>query len=201
MVFGELCVENRNTKTLKMAKHLEITELGNSVLRRRADIVKNIREKEIQELIDDMILTVDKEHGAGLAAPQVDSPLRIFVMAEYPSTRYPDAEEMESRVVVNPKIISASKTIEKGWEGCLSIPGIRGLVPRHNSIRVNYTDRENNSVEATLSDFAARVFQHEYDHLNGIVFLDRMDNLQEIITEKEYVKLVKKAYSETQNQD
>ncbi len=184
-----------------MANYLEITELGNSVLRRRADTVKDIRDKKIQKLIDDMVATVAEAHGAGLAAPQVDSSLRIFVMAEHPGERYPDAGEMEARVVINPKIISASKTMEKGWEGCLSIPGVRGLVPRHKSISVRYTDREGNSVKSTFSDFVARVFQHEYDHLNGIVFLDRMDSLQEIVTEKEYIKLVRKAYAEQQTQD
>ncbi|MYE61636.1 MAG: peptide deformylase, partial [Candidatus Dadabacteria bacterium] len=111
---------------------------------------------------------------------------------------YPDAPERDLRGVINPEIVSVSDEVEKGWEGCLSIPGIRALVPRYKSVRAVYRDRDNNLVEEDFSDFAARVFQHEYDHINGVVFLDRVESPLEIITEREYMKLVTQSDSEEQ---
>lgn len=181
-----------------MANQREITELGNPVLRQRAPRVKNISDAEIQELIDDMIHTAVEASGVGIAAPQVSESLRIFIIAGAQSSRYPEAPETEVRVVINPEIVSVSDEVEKGWEGCLSIPGIRALVPRYKSIRAVYRDRGNNLVEEDFSDFAARVFQHEYDHINGVVFLDRVESLREIITEKEFMKLVTQSDSEEQ---
>ncbi len=181
-----------------MATQREITELGNPVLRQKTPRVKNISDPEIQELIDDMILTAAEANGVGIAAPQVSESLRIFIIAGAPSSRYPDAPEAEVRVVINPEIVSVSDEVEKGWEGCLSIPGIRALVPRYKSIRTVYRDRDDNHVEEDFSDFAARVFQHEYDHINGIVFLDRVESPREIITEREYMKLAAEPDSEEQ---
>ena len=181
-----------------MANQREITELGNPVLRQRAPRVKNISDAEIQELIDDMILTAAEANGAGIAAPQVSESLRIFVIAGVPSSRYPDSPETEVRVVINPEIVSISDEVEKDWEGCLSIPGIRALVPRYKSVRAVYRDRNDNLVEEDFSDFAARVFQHEYDHVNGVVFLDRVESPREIITDKEYMKLLTRSDSEEQ---
>ena len=172
-----------------MPKILEITELGNPVLRDNAMPVENIDDPIIQELIEDMILTVKETHGVGLAAPQVSVPLRIFVMASYPNKRYPDAPEMVPTVVINPEIIDKSNDTIKDWEGCLSIPGIRALVPRNQSVEVKYYNRHGMLLHETLNDFIARVFQHENDHLNGIVFLDILENTQDIITESEYIKL------------
>ena len=103
---------------------------------------------------------------------------------------------MEPTAIINPEILSFSKEKEKDWEGCLSIPGIRGLVPRHKSIRVKYLTRDGKEVESEFSDFIARIFQHELDHLNGTVFLDRMESSLEIITEKEYQRLISKAMEE-----
>ncbi|MDE0158538.1 MAG: peptide deformylase [Candidatus Dadabacteria bacterium] len=181
-----------------MANQREITELGNPVLRQRAPRVENISGTETQELIDDMILTAAEANGVGIAAPQVSESLRIFIIAGSLSSRYPDAPETEVRVVINPEIVSVSDEVEKGWEGCLSIPGIRALVPRYKSVRAVYRDRDNNLVEEDFSDFAARVFQHEYDHINGVVFIDRVESPLEIITEREYMKLVTQSDSEEQ---
>ncbi len=173
-----------------MAQQREIAELGNPVLRQKAKNVEDISETEIQELIDDLIITASEANGVGIAAPQISESLRIFIIAGVSSTRYPDVPELETKVIINPEIISTSDEMEKGWEGCLSIPGIRALVPRHKSVRTVYRDRNNNLVEECFSNFTARVFQHEYDHINGVVFLDRVENPREIITEKEYMKLV-----------
>ena len=128
-----------------MAQQREITELGNPVLRQRAENVEDISDPEIQQLIDDLILTAAEASGVGIAAPQVSESLRIFIIAGAASPRYPDAPETETKVIINPEIISASDESEKGWEGCLSIPGLRALVPRRKSIRAIYRDRERQS--------------------------------------------------------
>ena len=154
-----------------MAEILELTELGNPILREVAKEVNDLADDEVQKLIDDMLVTVTDANGVGLAAPQVDSSLRIFVMASYPNPRYPDAPEIEPYAVVNPEILSESEEIEEDWEGCLSIPGIRGIVPRHKEIKVKYLDRYGKEKTEVINDFLARVFQHEFDHLEGIVFL------------------------------
>lgn len=175
-----------------MSSILEITELGNSILRETAKEVKNIDDYEIQKLIDNMILTVEKVNGVGLAAPQVNKNLRIFVMSPGPNPRYPDASYMAPQEIINPHITNRSTDIESiDWEGCLSIPGIRGLVPRHREIQVRYLNRHGEEKFDILSDFIARIFQHELDHLNGLVFLDRIRSNKDIITENEYIKLLK----------
>lgn len=172
-----------------MAKILEIEELGNPILRENAKHVDNIGDEYIQRLIDNLIETVGAANGVGIAAPQVNESFQIFIVASSPNPRYPDAPKMEPIEVINPKILSCSDEMVDGWEGCLSIPGIRGLVPRHKSIAVEYTNRNGDKKTEEISDFIARIFQHEYDHLKGIVFLDRLKSVSEVITEKEYVKL------------
>ncbi len=137
-----------------------------------------------------MLATVSDANGVGIAAPQVYEPLQIFIMASYPDPRYPDAPEMEPTAIVNPKILMTSDEMEKDWEGCLSVPGIRGLVPRHKRIGVKYTTVEGTTKEQEFSDFLARLFQHEYDHLNGIAFLDRLESTKDIITDKEFQKRI-----------
>lgn len=172
-----------------MAKILEIEELGNPILRETAKHVDNIGEEYIQRLIDDMIETVKAVNGVGIAAPQVNESYQIFIIDSHPNPRYPNAPRMDPMEVINPQITSRSDEMIKDWEGCLSIPGIRGLVPRHNSLVVEYTTRNGDRKTDELEGFIARIFQHEYDHLNGIVFLDRLESLGEVITEKEYIKL------------
>ena len=173
-----------------MARILEIEELGNPILRENAKHVDNIGDEYIRRLIDDLIETVKAVNGVGIAAPQVNESYQIFIVASSPNPRYPDAPKMEPIAVINPKIISRSDEMVDGWEGCLSIPGIRGLVSRHKSVAVEYTDRNGHEKQDELSDFIARIFQHEYDHVNRILFLDRLDNLSDIITEKEFIKLI-----------
>jgi peptide deformylase len=180
-----------------MGKILEIAELGHPVLRERAVQVKNLGNLEIQNFIDNLIATGAQANGVGIAAPQVFEPKRIFIISSRPNVRYPNAPEMEPTAIINPEILSFSEEKEKDWEGCLSIPGIRGLVPRHKSINVKYLTRDGKEVEGEFSDFIARIFQHELDHLDGTVFLDRMESSLEIITEKEYQRLISKAMEET----
>ena len=153
--------------------------------------VESIKSKEIQTLLKDLIVTVKKVNGVGIAAPQVGRSVRLFIVASSPTIRYPQAPKMTPLAVINPKIIFASQTIVKGWEGCLSIPGIRGLVPRHESVTIDYTDKTGKKVIKTFTGFVAKIFQHELDHLDGKVFLDRLDTVKDIITEKEYIKQMK----------
>jgi peptide deformylase len=98
---------------------------------------------------------------------------------------------MPPTAMINPQIVTHSSEMVKGWEGCLSVPGIRGLVPRYQTIEVEYTDRNGNLQKQELTDFIARIFQHEYDHLEGLVFLDRVEDNQDLISEEEYQKLVR----------
>lgn len=169
---------------------LEIIQLGHPLLRSKAQVVDNIQNQSIQNLIDNLITTVEQASGVGIAAPQVAESHRLFIVASRPNPRYPTAPTMEPTAMINPKILAHSNGVEKGWEGCLSIPGIRGWVPRYQAIEVEYTDRNGKLQKQELTDFVARIFQHEYDHLDGIVFLDRLESTQDIITEQEYQKQI-----------
>ncbi|MEP5341777.1 MAG: peptide deformylase [Algibacter sp.] len=173
-----------------MNKKLDISYLGHPILRTHCADIIDISNKGFQQLIDDMIHTVKTVNGLGIAAPQVYESKRIFIIASKPSVRYPNAPEMEPIAIINPIILNHSDETVKDWEGCLSIPGIRGLVPRYTSITVEFTDRTGKQITKTFNDFVARIFQHEFDHLNGIVFLDRLDSNKDIITEMEYQKIV-----------
>ncbi len=131
--------------------------------------------------------TMLKANGVGIAAPQVASSRAIFIVASRPNPRYPDAPSMEPLVVVNPEIVERSGDLVPGWEGCLSIPGFRGLVPRHPRIVARFLTVDGEAVERTFEGFIARVFQHEDDHLRGLVFLDRLASRRDVVTEKEYL--------------
>jgi peptide deformylase len=171
-----------------MALLRQIAQLGHPVLRADTVPVTLPASDVIRALIDDMLETLRDANGVGIAAPQVYESSALFIVASRPNPRYPDAPLMEPEVVINPEIVERSDELVKGWEGCLSIPGIRGDVPRHRRIRVRYQSLEGHLVEKEFSDFVARVFQHEDDHLCGIVFLDRLETTRDVITEKEYQK-------------
>ncbi|MBE9038892.1 peptide deformylase [aff. Roholtiella sp. LEGE 12411] len=173
-----------------MAELVPIIQLGNPILRQKAALVDNIQDEHIQKLIEDLITTVVQANGVGIAAPQLAQSYRLLIVASRPNPRYPNAPEMEPTAMINPKITAHSTEVVKGWEGCLSVPGIRGLVPRYQAIEVEYTDRNGKLQKQELTDFVARIFQHEYDHLDGIVFVDRLENTLEMITEQEYQQRV-----------
>ncbi len=177
-------------KSIK-AKNLELCLLGDPTIRKVALEVASIKDKDIQALIKELIATVKKVNGVGIAAPQVGKSLRLFIVASTPTARYPQAPKMVPLAVINPKVIFASQTMVKGWEGCLSIPGIRGLIPRHDSITIEYADKSGKKVLKTYTGFVAKIFQHELDHLDGKVFLDRLETVKDIISEKEYMKQMK----------
>lgn len=168
----------------------EIAQLGNPVLRQKAHLITQYQDLQLQTLIDDLLMTVKQAHGVGIAAPQVSQSLQLFIVASRPTLRYPYAPVMEPMPMLNPRILSFSQTKVKDWEGCLSVPNHRGLVPRYQTIQVEYCDRHGQLQTATLTDFVARIFQHEYDHLQGIVFVDRVEDPQDLISEAEYQTLI-----------
>jgi peptide deformylase len=169
---------------------MKIIELGNPILRKIALPVEDIKNTKLQTLIDDLIATVRQADGVGIAAPQVARSYRAIVVASRPNPRYPDAPLMEPTAMINPVIVDRSSEQVKGWEGCLSVPGIRGFVPRHSAIEIEYLDRHGQICRQILTDFVARIFQHEYDHLEGLVFLDRVETTQDLMTESEYQQRV-----------
>ena len=173
-----------------MPEVLTVSQLGDPALRQIAQPIYNIEADWAQTLIDRLMETLVRSNGVGIAAPQVAEAYRLLIVASRPNPRYPNAPEMEPTVMINPRLVNHSSEVVKDWEGCLSVPGIRGLVPRYRAIEIEYTDRQGKLQHQQLSDFVARIFQHEFDHLNGMVFLDRLESVQDIITDQEYLKRV-----------
>lgn len=155
---------------------LKIARMGHPVLISRAEPVPDPTAPAIRQLVADMIETMEDAQGAGLAAPQVHVPLRLFVF-RVPPGRTVQAEgdgEMPTTVVINPEVELLGEDMVLRWEGCLSIPGLRAAVPRHASVRYNGVDTDGNPVGALATGFHAGVVQHEYDHLDGILYPMRM---------------------------
>lgn len=169
-----------------MNQTLQICQLGHPVLRQKSLAIQDFDAPDVQQLIDDLIATIVAENGVGIAAPQVGQSRCLLIVASRPNPRYPKAPEMKPTAMINPRIIAQSSELVKGWEGCLSIPGIRGLVPRHQAIEVEYISQDGTVCRKELTDFVARIFQHEYDHLEGMVFVDRIESTCDLMTEQEY---------------
>ena len=160
--------------------------MGHPVLRECARPVdpSELKDPLFQKLIDDMIETMHEYHGVGLAAPQVHEGVRLFV-----AVLDDDSDsDSEATVIINPDIIPNAPDKREGWEGCLSIPDIRGMVPRFTDITVLALDRHGKKIELKLKDFSARVAQHETDHLDGVLFFDRMASMQSLTYLEEYSK-------------
>jgi peptide deformylase len=126
----------------------------------------------------------------GITSPQISVSKRLFIMASKPNNRYPNAPTMKPKAIINPKILAYGEEVEKDWEGCLSLPNVRGLVPRAMEIEVSYFTRKGDEVHEVLEGFLARIFQHEFDHLNGTVFIDRVESTLDIVMEKEYLRMI-----------
>ncbi|MCP9760411.1 peptide deformylase [Aquitalea sp. S1-19] len=167
-----------------------IIQLGHPVLRQVAQPVADIHASAVQALIDTLIASVKEANGVGIAAPQIASSLRLFVVASRPSVRYPYAPDMAPTAMINPCVLCYGSEKVKDWEGCLSVGGLRALVPRHQSIEVEYTDRHGQCCRQVLDGFVARIFQHELDHLDGLVFLDRVEHQDDVFSEEEYQQYV-----------
>ena len=160
---------------------LKVARMGHPVLRAKARPLQaaEIRSPEVQRLIDDMFDTMHEYQGIGLAAPQVHAGVRLFVAGMPPDPdEEPDPDQVPEMALINPEISIVGRDTVEDWEGCLSIPDIRGRVPRARQIVVKAYDRTGKRVEIKASNFTARVIQHETDHLDGVLFFDRMETLE-----------------------
>lgn len=169
---------------------LKVTRLGHPVLRQVTETVqpRELQSPAMQKFIDDMIETMKEYDGVGLAADQVHESKQVAVLEVADNPRYPNKPKVALTVLVNPKITPLSDATEEDWEGCLSIPELRGLVPRYKSIRVQALDREGKELDFVANDFHARVIQHEFDHLDGKVYLDRMRDLSTLTFLQEFTR-------------
>lgn len=169
---------------------LKVVRLGHPVLRTGAEDLPldRLSSPLTQKLIDDMIETMKEYDGVGLAAVQVHEAKKIAVLEVADNPRYPNKPRVPLSVLVNPDITPASDEMEEDWEGCLSIPDLRGRVPRYKSIRVRARDRKGKNLDFIAAGFHARVIQHEWDHLNGRLFLDRMRDLSTLTYLQEFAR-------------
>jgi peptide deformylase len=169
---------------------LKVTRLGHPVLRKVAKeiAVKELKTPALQTFIDDMVETMKEYDGVGLAADQVYTSKQVAVLEVADNPRYPRKPQVPLTVLVNPRITPLSDDMEEDWEGCLSIPDLRGRVPRYQAIRVQALDRHGKKLDFVAEHFHARVIQHEYDHLNGKVYLDRMRDFSTLTFLQEYAR-------------
>jgi len=169
---------------------LKVTRLGHPVLRKITEKVSaaDLKSAATQQFIDDMIVTMKEYDGVGLAADQVFASKQIAVLEVAENPRYPDKPKVPMTVLVNPQITPLSDEAEEDWEGCLSIPDLRGRVPRYKSIHVQALDRNGKKLNFEAHDFHARVIQHEFDHLNGKVYLDRMKDFSTLTFLQEFTR-------------
>lgn len=171
---------------------LKVARLGHPVLRKISEKipVEKITTPEIQQLIEDMIETMHEYDGVGLAAPQVHRSLRLCVIeiGESAKNRYAQNAEAGLHVFINPEVKVLTQQTSTFWEGCLSVPGLRGLVERPNKIHVKYFDRKAQPCEIQAEGFLATVLQHEFDHLDGKLYIDRLVNTTQLTFEEEYEK-------------
>jgi peptide deformylase len=155
-----------------------VLRMGDPVLRQVAAPVERCGTPELRALVTDMEDTMRALNGAGIAAPQIGVSLRVVIFEVESNPRYPLAEAVPYTVLVNPHVELLGGELEDGWEGCLSVPGLRGLVPRHRRVRYRGLDLEGKVIDRTVEGFHARVVQHEVDHLDGVLYPQRMRDLK-----------------------
>lgn len=156
----------------------DVLKMGDPRLLERARPVEDFASPELTQLIVDMHDTMRALNGAGLAAPQIGVGLQVVMFEVGVNPRYPDAEQVPFTVLINPVLTPLSDTLEEAWEGCLSVPGMRGLVPRHEDLRYQGLDAAGHPIDRSVSGFHARVVQHEVDHLHGILYPMRIRDLR-----------------------
>lgn len=155
-----------------------VLKMGDPRLLEVAQKVKKFNTPELNALIQDMHETMEALDGAGLAAPQIGIGLQVVVFGVTRNPRYPDAEEVPYTVLVNPKLTPLTPEVEQDWEGCLSVPGLRGMVPRFTRLRYRGSDQYGRPIDRTVDGFHARVVQHECDHLEGILYPMRITDFR-----------------------
>ncbi|MGD8513974.1 MAG: peptide deformylase [Granulosicoccaceae bacterium] len=156
----------------------EILRMGDPRLLRPAAEVSEFKAPRLQALLDDMFETMAACDGAGLAAPQIGVDLRVVIFGVEHTPRYPDVEAVPQTVLINPVITPLDDETDLAWEGCLSVPGMRGLVPRYTKIRYTGLDAQGKAIDRSVTGFHARVVQHECDHLDGILYPMRIPDLR-----------------------
>ena len=164
---------------------LKIARMGHPVLRRRADPVADPTEPAVRELVADMVETMQDARGTGLAAPQVHVPARVVVYYVSESRLEEGAEAVPLTALVNPVLDPVGAARSHDWEGCLSVPGLTGLVPRYETVRLRAITPDGDMIDKTVTGFHARVLQHEIDHLDGILYPQRMDDLSLLLFQEE----------------
>lgn len=155
-----------------------VLKMGDPLLYRKADPVQQFNTPELDSLIADMFDTMAELNGAGLAAPQIGVSQRVVIFGVEANPRYPHVEPVPTTVLVNPVLTPIGTDTEDGWEGCLSVPGLRGLVSRHLNLRYTGFDQHGKPIDRTVSGFHARVVQHECDHLDGILYPMRLRDIR-----------------------
>jgi peptide deformylase len=170
---------------------LKVARMGHPILRRAAQGVKEaeIKTPAFQQFIDDMIETMHEYEGVGLAAPQVHRSIRISII-EIPedNPRYPKKAPVGLQVFINPELTPIGSETGSYWEGCLSVPGLRGLVERPSKVKVKYLDRQGKRHEITAEGFFATVLQHEFDHLDGLLYIDKLVDSKKLVFDQEFEK-------------
>ncbi len=166
----------------------KVLRMGDPLLLEVAKPVAEFNTRELNGLVKDLFDTMAKQDGAGLAAPQIGVSQRVVVFGVEANPRYPDEESVPTTVLINPVIDPIGDEIEEGWEGCLSVPGLRGLVSRYRHIRYSGFDQYGATIDREVSGFHARVVQHECDHLDGILYPQRMSNMRAFGFEEELTK-------------
>ncbi|MHB1300134.1 MAG: peptide deformylase [Burkholderiales bacterium] len=157
---------------------IDVLKMGDARLLKQADPVTEFDTPELHQLVSDMIDTMRALNGAGLAAPQIGVGLQLVLFEVVENPRYPDAEGIPLTILINPVLEPIGDEMEEGWEGCLSIPGMRGLVPRYAKLRYSGFDAHGNAINREVDGFHARVVQHECDHLQGILYPMRIRDLR-----------------------
>jgi peptide deformylase len=155
----------------------EVLRMGHPILREKSKPVEKLGSPELKQLVGEMKETMAAKNGAGLAAPQIGVLQRVVIFGVSKNPRYPDAEEVPFTVLVNPKLQMLTREVEEDWEGCLSVPGMRGVVPRYTKLRYTGFDEDGNPIDRVAEGFHARVVQHECDHLDGILYPQRMTDM------------------------
>ena len=155
-----------------------VLRMGDPLLYKKAEPVTAFGTAELDDLIADMFDTMAAYKGAGLAAPQIGVSRRVVILGVRSNPRYPHAEPVPTTILINPKLHPVGSEMEEGWEGCLSVPGMRGLVSRYASLRYTGFDQQGSPIDRTVSGFHARVVQHECDHLDGVLYPMRLSDLR-----------------------
>ena len=156
----------------------KVLKMGDPMLLQVAAPVANFDSRELHELLIDMRDTMEALNGAGIAAPQIGVSQQVVIFGFKSNPRYPDAEAVPFTVLINPTLEPIGTELEDGWEGCLSVPGMRGIVPRYKQLRYAGFDEKGQRIDRTVSDFHARVVQHECDHLQGLLYPMRIKDFR-----------------------